>query len=270
MGAEQYLIQAQELAESIREPDTVVVDCRHDLQDPDLGRNQYLEEHIPGAIFASLDSDLAAPPGIHGRHPLPSKSEFAETLESWGISNRSFVISYDNQTSMFACRLWWMLRWLGHNNVAVLDGGFAAWKSAGLSTSSEIPEPQTVSFSVGTQLTRTVTADEVLAHNDVLLDARAEDRFHGMNETIDHKAGHIPNAQCSPFAANVDQQGKFILNPDKFKQVAQDADIICYCGSGVSATHNVLALLLAGYSEPALYPGSWSEWIEDPTRPIAV
>lgn len=264
---EDNLISPEKLHGFLGKPQLVIVDSRCDLIDRDLGFRQYCESHIPGAIFASIDEDLADPPGKRGRHPLPSKERFVEFLDRSGISNDSHVVVYDGSNAMFSCRLWWMLRWVGHERVSVLDGGFAAWQAAGFQTSTDISVPSPTKFSVGDPITRMVTADEVTNHRGLLLDARTEDRFQGLNETMDHTAGHIPGAVCSPFVDNTGPDGKFTRDPGKFEGISGDADVICYCGSGVTATNNILALIVLGYDEPALYPGSWSEWIEDPDRP---
>lgn len=264
---EDNLISVSELNSRLGESLLVVADSRCDLFDKELGFRQYRESHIPGAIFASIDEDLADPPGRRGRHPLPTKERFADFLGRSGISNESHVVVYDGGNGMFVCRLWWMLRWLGHEQVSVLDGGYSAWQEAGFETATDIPVPNPTEFTIGRPLTRTVTAEEVLNHQGVLVDARAEDRFQGQNETMDHTAGHIPGAICSPFVDNIGSDGKFTRDPKKFKDVARESDVICYCGSGVTATNNILALTLLGYPEPALYPGSWSEWIEDSSRP---
>ena len=264
----QYLIEADELNHLVTNKTCVTIDCGAGLEDHELGFRAYLEGHIPGAVFASLDSDMADPPGTRGRHPLPEQSRFASVLEGLGISNDTDVIAYDDRNAMFACRFWWMVRWLGHSRVRVLNGGIASWIDGGFQISQEIPKPRKGRFEIRPSLTRTVEADEVLTFTGTLLDARAEDRFHGRNESIDHTAGHIPRAISSPFTKNLGGAGKFLENMGRFKHVPKENGIVCYCGSGVSATHNIMALLLAGYDEPALYPGSWSEWIEDPERPV--
>lgn len=266
---EQNLISAEELHSKLGDSSIVIADSRSDLMDPELGYRQYLDSHIPGALFVSLEEDLSDPPGARGRHPLPTKDRFVDSLCRWGVSDESHVVVYDAGNSMFACRMWWMLRWVGHPRASVLDGGFSAWCDAGFETSSDIPVPQPTSFTVRESLTRTATADDVAQHPGVLVDARTEDRFHGMNETIDHTAGHIPGAFCSPFLQNLGPDGKFTRDPSKFEGIPMHKDVICYCGSGVTATNNILAMVVAGYEEPALYPGSWSEWIEDPERPLA-
>ncbi len=265
--ASNNLISVDELEINLENPKFVIFDCRADLFAPDWGLQQYLAEHIPRAQFASLDDDLADSPGERGRHPLPERNAFIETVRKWGVNNDSRIITYDQGTSFFACRAWWMFRWLGHKRVSVLDGGFEAWKRAGLrvSVGKETREPS--SFDAHAPLTRMVDAHQVANHNDVLLDAREFDRYLGQNETIDHRAGHIPNAISSPWNDNLNEYGSFARDPNKFHMATKQSDIICYCGSGVKATHNILALVVSGFPEPALYPGSWSEWIEDPDRP---
>ncbi len=263
------LISAEQLNSRIEDSDLVVVDSRSDLKDRQLGYNQYLASHIPGAVFVSVDDDLADTPGVRGRHPLPPKDRFVDLVCKLGISNDSHVVVYDAGNSMFACRLWWMMRWVGHERVSVLDGGFDAWQAGGFAVSTDIPPAVRCTFETREPLTRTVTAEQVASHIGILLDARTSDRFHGENELMDHTAGHIPGAICSPFLDNIGPSGKFTRDPAKFSMVSKDADVICYCGSGVTATNNILALVVAGYGEPALYPGSWSEWIENSDRAIA-
>ena len=161
-----------------------------------------------------------------------------------------------------------MMRWLGHQRVSVLDGGIAAWNEAGFETTTDIPEFPVSEFQANEPLTKLVTADELLNFDGVLIDARARDRFRGLNETIDHTSGHIPGARCSPCSENIGNDGRFTRDPSKFSFVNNDANVVCYCGSGISANSNILAMLVSGYPEPALYPGSWSEWIEDSSRPV--
>lgn len=256
----------------------VAFDCRTKLGDPDWGAKAFAEGHIPGARHLDLDRHLAAPPSSEGRHPLPEPAALASHLRQEGVSQSSQVVVYDDAGGAFAARAWWCLRWLGHGAVAVLDGGlpaFTALPNAGL----ESGPASTVAagdFQPRAPLTHVVTAADVMQHvqqaqaDTTLLDARALARFHGAEEPIDPVAGHIPSAQCRPFSENLDNQGRFKASAKLHDELASlPQQVICYCGSGVTAAHNILALVHAGYAEPALYPGSWSGWISDPDRPIA-
>lgn len=271
----------------------VVFDCRHRLADPAFGRKAFLESHIPGARFAHLDVDLSAPvvPGKTGRHPLPDLDTFTEFLRQSGVSNSSQVVAYDDAGGAIAARLWWLLRWIGHDNVAVLDGGFPAWVAAEGPVESGEPGPvERGSFQPSVvRASMVVDANMIVAqlaseqHDAnppfVLVDARAPDRFDGSNETIDPVGGHIPGALSIPYAGNLDERG-FFKSPETLRARFDEAvatsgatpdstTVASYCGSGVTAAHNVLAMVHAGMPEPALYPGSWSEWITDPERPVA-
>lgn len=270
------LISAEELHGELQSPDIVVVDCRFSLADTELGRRQYLQDHISGARYAHLDEHLSGPviTGRTGRHPLPDQTAFIAQLSAWGISNQSRVIAYDGSNGAHAARLWWMLRWVGHGNVLVLDGGYQQWQSSGFPVTSEQPVPTPAAFTPAASLTRSYQASTLDASLMKLVDARDQARFDGEMEPIDPVAGHIPGAVCLPFVTNVDESGRFLPAADlasRFRQrgLQESDNLVCYCGSGVTAAHNILALVHAGYPEPALYPGSWSEWITDPARPIA-
>ncbi len=263
------LITPQELANNL---DAMVFDCRFALLDKEIGYQQYQESHVPGAQYADLEKHLSAPAGEGGRHPLPSHLAFLMQVRQWGISNDSQVVCYDANNGAFAGRLWWLLRWLGHEKVAVLDGGFDAWLAAGLPTEQETKSYPASNFEPGPALTRIVEAQELPDSSRVLIDARDQKRFDGEEEPIDPVAGHIPGAVCAPFTENF-SNGSFRSAEElrgRFADlgVTNESDVVCYCGSGVTATHNILAMLVAGYEEPALYPGSWSGWITDPDRPI--
>ncbi|MCC6454308.1 MAG: sulfurtransferase [Caldilineaceae bacterium] len=275
------LIETAELAAHLDDPQWAIIDCRFSLNDTTLGRRQYLDAHIPSAVYADLDVDLSGPvtKGETGRHPLPDVNVFAAKLGSWGIDERVQVVAYDGAGGMVAGRLWWMLKWLGHEKVAVLNGDFRAWLHEERPTVSgeESRTPRT--FTPRPQPERLVGASEVLAHlcdpKVSLLDARAHDRFRGENETLDAKAGHIPGAKSVPYSENLDAQGRF-LSPQHLAERFQDllGDVpaeqaVLYCGSGVSAAHNALAMAHAGLGTPRLYVGSWSDWITDPARPVA-
>jgi thiosulfate/3-mercaptopyruvate sulfurtransferase len=252
----------------------VVFDCRFSLLDNSQGRREYEAGHIPGARFADLERDLSAPPARRGgRHPLPDRAVLAARFQDWGVTNGSRIVCYDQNNGAVAVRLWWMTRWLGHAKVAVLDGGLDAWIAAGFEADSEIVSPILGDFTPGEPLTRVCAADELADVKINLLDARDTARFRGEVEPIDAVAGHIPGAISAPFADNL--EGSRFKSPDalraRFRDLNIDPDIdsVCYCGSGVTANHIILALLLAGYREPILYAGSWSDWITDPKRPVA-
>ena len=263
------LIEPSEVLASHR-----LFDCRSSLADHEAGRRLYEAAHLPGALFADLEQDLSSTPGPGGRHPLPDRETFAETVRRWGLRNDSRIVCYDQNNGAFAARLWWMLRWLGHAEVRVLNGGLDAWREAGLPVTSEPTLVGDVGdFQAGPPLTRTRQAGELADSGCLLLDARDRPRFLGEVEPIDPVAGHIPGAICAPFADNLNE-GRFRSAAELKSRfttlgVSPDTDVVCYCGSGVTAAHNILALLVAGFDEPALYPGSWSEWITDPERPIA-
>ena len=245
-------------------------DCRFDLADPDAGRKRYEEDHIPGAIYVHLDDDLSGPvePGRTGRHPLPDRAAFRRFLRGHGVTPKRQVVAYDDAGGIFAARLWWLARWAGHQAVAVLDGGYQTWTGGDSQPEHPSREPSGTPRAVGMHEVR----DHVDDRSWHLLDARANDRFHGRNETIDPKAGHIAGAVSAPFQANLDADGTFLDAATLRKRYVALFDgsikpVACYCGSGVSAAHNVLAMVHAGLPEPALYVGSWSEWITDPTNP---
>ena len=253
-------------------PALVSFDCRFSLLDSEAGRRQFDAGHIPGARYADLEQDFSSAPGEGGRHPLPDRSDLVERMRTWGVNSDSNIVCYDQNAGAIAGRLWWLVRWLGHAKVSVLDGGLDAWIAGGFETDIEKVSPAPGNFTSGPALTRVCTADALPDSKIKLLDARDGARFRGESEPIDPVAGHIPGAICAPFADNM-LDGRF-LAPDaleaRFKKlnVDRNVDTVCYCGSGVTATHNILALLLAGYPEPVLYAGSWSDWITDRVRPI--
>ncbi|MEO8157023.1 MAG: sulfurtransferase [Betaproteobacteria bacterium] len=273
------LISVVELAAHLADPAFVVFDCRHELTNPEFGQKAYAESHLSGALFAHLDRDLAAPlTGHNGRHPLPDPEIFAAWLARMGVANDKQVIGYDNAGGVYASRLWWMLRWMGHQNVAVLDGGWQAWLAAGHPVTAAVPVPTPARFS-GKPGKILVDAQYVLDHlqspDMVLVDARANDRYHGQNETIDPVGGHIPGARNRFFKDNLTPQGFFKL-PEQLREefgpfvgTGSPQNIVSQCGSGVTACHNLLAMEIAGLRGGRLYPGSWSEWIADPSRPRA-
>ena len=244
------------------------LDCRSTLGDPDAGRRAFEAGHIAGAQFLSLDDDLAATPGDDGRHPLPAPESLINRLQALGISDSDQVVVYDDAGGAYAARAWWCLRWLGHEPVAVLNGGLKAWPAP---LTTEVIRPPAGNFSQRPSLTRSLAVEQLTANSGdySLIDARAQARFDGLEEPIDPVAGHIPGASCLPFQDNLADNGTF-LSPEKLKKrFPEGANVVCYCGSGVTAAHNILAMRIAGLPEPILYPGSWSEWIVDPTRPVA-
>lgn len=273
------LVAPQILHEHLGDPDYVVLDCRHSLADFALGRRLYDEAHIPGAFFADVENDLAGrKTGRNGRHPMPEPEAFAGFLRALGIDDATQIVAYDAGADMFAPRLWFLCRWIGHPAVAVLDGGFAAWRSLGFATSTEPSRPKRQgNIAARPRAELLVDAAYVYAHlNDPamqLLDARSEDRFAGQNETVDPVAGHIPGARNRWFKHNFNEDGTFKSPQDlraEFEAEGLDPQrIVQQCGSGVSSAANHLAMVHAGMDETRLYGGSWSEWISDPSRPIA-
>ena len=276
------LISAEDLSKNLFEHDWIVLDCRHDLANPEAGRIAYEEGHIPNAQFAHLDTDLAgekvgADNVFRGRHPLPDRASFIATLQSWGINDTSQVVVYDAHGGMFAARLWWMLRWVGHEAVAVLDGGVPAWLANGMWLSTEASLHVRGDIAEKPALTSTVSVTDILNNlsdeNCTIVDARAPDRYRGENETIDPVGGHIPGAKNRFFKENLQADGRFKsaeqLRSEFSAIVSDPSKAVMQCGSGVTACHNLLALEVAGLSGAALYPGSWSEWCADPSRPVA-
>jgi thiosulfate/3-mercaptopyruvate sulfurtransferase len=278
----QTLISAADLAAHIDDPAWVVVDCRHDLMNLAAGRDAYASGHLPGAVFADIETVLSGAKngadGVFlGRHPLPDREVLAEALRDFGIDDATQVVAYDAHGGMFAARLWWLLRWLGHEAVAVLDGGMAAWEDAGQPLTTEVRTRPRGALSVRAPFVPTVTVREVLDNLEsgkrIVIDARAADRYRGENETIDPVGGHIPGAKNRFFKDNLGADGRFkdaAQLREEFGALLDDsAAAIMQCGSGVTACHNLLALEVAGLPGAALYPGSWSEWVGDPARPVA-
>jgi thiosulfate/3-mercaptopyruvate sulfurtransferase len=252
----------------------VLLDVRWSLTDGS-DRRSYVEGHIPGARFVDLETDLAGPPGRGGRHPLPAESDFEAAMRRVGIDDESLVVCYDGAQSTSAARAWWLLQYFGHRNALVLDGGLAAWTAAGLATESGEAPCVPGDFEARAKSMPTIEVDSVLgfAENNLLLDARARERYLGEVEPVDPVAGHIPGAVNAPTLQNVEDDGRFKdLNSLRERFMALGAgsqnEIGVYCGSGVTATHEILALRIAGYPA-ALFPGSWSHWVEDRARPVA-
>lgn len=276
------LLAAADLARHLDRPDWVVVDCRFDLGNPASGREAYTNGHVPGARYAHLDEHLSAPVGPDaGRHPLPDPEKLAATLGSWGVANGSQVIAYDASNGAYAARLWWLLRWLGHERVAVLDGGFKVWTELGLPVSTATPAPTPAQFVAHLRPELAVSTAELanrLAAKPPngwrLLDARAPERYAGLVEPLDPVAGHVPGAHNHPFTTNLGPDGRFLPAAELRKNFARSLgavpaeNAIMMCGSGVTACHNLVALAVAGLAEGTLYAGSWSEWIRDPARPV--
>lgn len=274
----QPLIDPQALEPHMADADWVVADCRHLLTDPAYGRTAYGEGHIPGAVFADLDHDLcgAIGPGT-GRHPLPEWGTFCDWLGRQGVHPGSTVVAYDDSHGAFASRLWWMLRCLGHERVAVLDGGFARWLREGRSTDAAPPTHRPATYRAQPDTAQLVPLNILQESLDdpamLLVDARTGERYRGESEPIDPRAGHIPGAINVPYAENVNGDGTF-LPPERLRErllasyggVAPERTVH-YCGSGVTACHNLLAQAIAGLPPGRLYAGSWSQWCADPARP---
>jgi len=274
------LIQAEDLAERLEDAALRIFDCRFDLARPDAGRAHYGDEHIPGAVYADLNRDLSVPqtPGA-GRHPLPAPSEFEARLREWGVRSDSVVVAYDDGNSMYAARLWWMLRWLGHEQALVLDGGMRRWMQLGLPLDETIPSRPPGNFVANPHPELVVDAQQVLAaagdNASLILDVRAPERFRGDVEPIDAVAGHVPGARNHPFTSSLEADGRFL--PVAQLRAALEQRLggmpaqrtVAMCGSGVSACHLLLAMDIAGLPGARLYPGSWSEWSSDPLRPVA-
>ncbi len=274
------LIESDELPFIIDRPNTVIFDCRHELTDSEYGINSYNKGHIPNAIFASMDNSLSQKTnGKNGRHPLPELSAFTSWLGVCGVTQSTQVIAYDDAGGAYASRLWLLLKWLSHDAVAVLNGGLQAWISQGGNLALDTPNQNSSETFEPEFRAILVDSDFILQHLDdeqtLVVDARSNDRFHGQNESIDPIAGHIPGAINRFFKDNLDSTGKFLAAKDlkkAFEAILGDnleKTIIHQCGSGVTACHNLLAMEVAGIKNSKLYPGSWSEWISDPSRPIS-
>ncbi len=274
------LISTAELAARLGDASLVVVDVRHDLGQPETwGETAYRAGHVPGAQFAHLDRDLAAPrTGTNGRHPLPSPAACAALFGRLGIDATRQVVAYDQGSGAYASRLWWMLRWLGHDAAAVLDGGFDRWTREGRPIATDAPAPRPAAFAPR-QAASTVDAATVQANlgseSLLVVDARGAERYRGDVEPLDPVAGHIPGAVNRPFTQNLGPEGTFKpaaalrAEFDALLRGAPPEGVVHQCGSGVTACHNALAMEIAGLPGARLYPGSWSEWCSDPSRPVA-
>lgn len=277
------LIEVEALASMLGKDDVRIIDTRFSLQDVRLGHRQYLEGHIPGAIYADLEQDLSGTivPGVTGRHPLPEPAHFASRLQGWGMTDCSQIVIYDDGSHAMAARCWWVLEWAGLTQVSILNGGFRAWAHANLPVDCDVVACARSDYQFQPMSERVVSADDVsalLCRSVALIDARERDRFAGRKEPIDSMAGHIPNAICAPFAENMGADGRFRTSEElleRFRTFYGEASSdrentpVCYCGSGVTACHNIFAMRLAGLPWPRLYAGSWSEWITNKKRPIA-
>lgn len=272
-------IKCEQLVKNYQSPDYVIIDCRFDLSDPNWGYKDYLKYHIPNAIYADLDKDLSGlKTEITGRHPLPASSDFLVTCSLWGIDPQKQVVVYDTAAGSFAARLWWMLKYYGHLNVAILEGGISAWKSYDfpLESGNFVPKPSR--FSATPNQTMLVTAtelEEIIETDDKLfLDARSPERFSGKEEHIDKIAGRIPKSINFFHQSNLDTHGNLLPNNEllaKYKQLIGNTspqDVILYCGSGVTSCFNIAVMQHIGMGIPRLYLGSWSEWITTPNHTI--
>lgn len=274
----QNVVSMKWLLARLYEPDVVIVDCRFQLGKPESGRQAYEEAHIPGAVYLDLEKNLSAPIGEHGgRHPLPDAEALANTIRRAGIGSDSRVVAYDDQGGAMASRLWWLLKYLGHDTVYVLDEGFSAWKAAGFPVSAEQKIVVPGSFVARPRGEMLADMLEVKSKLDtpsvVLIDSREGPRYRGEVETIDHTAGHIPSARNRFWAEGRRSDGSW-KSPEeqgeRFADLSKDDEIIVYCGSGVTACPNVLALQEAGFTRVKLYAGSWSDWISYEGNPVAV
>ena len=272
------IVAVEWLREHIEDENVRIIDCRFDLANPNWGREKYEEEHIPRALYFDLNLDLSSPVKEHGgRHPLPNIEDFADKLSQAGIDEHTTVIAYDSQAGANASRLWWLLNYVGHEKVYILDGGFPAWKENGLPVTKEIPVVKRKAFKENVQdhmlITMETVKENIHAGADVtLIDSREPKRYAGVEELVDPKAGHIPTAVNYFWKDGILQSGQFkneAQQQERFQNLAKDKETIVYCGSGVTACPNILALKLAGFQNVKLYAGSWSDWISYPENQIA-
>lgn len=268
------LIDIDSLLDGYQNPDWLIFDVRYDLADKDAGRKAYAEAHIPGAVYVDLHDDLSRPPGTNnGRHPLPTEVVMNELFSELGINEGAQVIVYDNAFGAFASRLWWMLRHMQHQRVAVLDGGWQAWENAGAETDSEETKPVKSKFNKSSKKQEVINIDQVESAS-LLIDSREPPRYRGESEPIDKAAGHIPGALNRFWKENLTENGLFKEKTElksEFEKILEETPVeesVFYCGSGVTACHNLLAAVHAGFNQPQLYAGSWSEWSSDPSNPV--
>jgi thiosulfate/3-mercaptopyruvate sulfurtransferase len=274
------LVTPEELSRHLEDPKWVVFDTRHDLMDVEKGRRAYAQGHVPGAFFLHTDEDLSGKKtGRNGRHPLPDVDAFAARMNGCGVAPGVQVVAYDDMGGNFAVRLWWLLRWLGHDAVALLDGGWPLWKKEGRPVTQAVPAPRPGNFVARPELGAVADIDFVERFREdpslKLIDARAAERFKGLQEPIDPVAGHVPGAVNRFWQANLEPDGRF-KSPEKLREEysallggTDAAQSVHMCGSGVTSCHNMFAMALAGLPPGRLYPGSWSEWCADPNRPVA-
>ncbi|MCF3650884.1 sulfurtransferase [Synoicihabitans lomoniglobus] len=274
------LISTAELNDLLQQPDVVIFDCRHDLTDPESGLKRFTESHIAGAQFAGVDTDLSgAKNGTNGRHPLPPPSAFAAFLERGGVSASTRVFAYDDVGGQYAARLWWMARWIGFDGVRVLDGGWPKWLAEHRPVTAETTTPVAGQLSINVDESMVLTTDDVVANlaegAQLVIDARAPARYRGEVEPLDPVAGHIPGAANRFFQDNLQTDTSFRPASElaeAFSRILGDrkpATVIHQCGSGITACANLLAMEHAGLTGSKLYAGSWSEWVADPSRPVA-
>lgn len=275
------LISVDQLAAIMGGKQTVVIDCRFELGQPDAGQIEYAAEHLPGAVYAHLDRDLSSPVTAEsGRHPLPSANRLAARFREWGIDRSKQVVAYDNSGGAFASRLWWLARWLGVANVAVLDGGLQAWQAAGKPTTRDVPAPEPTDFAGNPDDSMWLTTEQLCtalqADEAILIDARQVERYRGEVEPIDPVAGHVPGAINLPFKQNLTLAGMYLSRPElraRFDEALSGRSpesAVHMCGSGVTACVNLLASEHSGLTGGKLYAGSWSEWIRDQSRGVAL
>ena len=272
------LIETEQLAESLLDPNTRILDCRFDVKNPPAGEVAWRQNHIPGARYVNLDTDMASVPHQEsGRHPLPSVDAFKARLGTLGIESRSQVVVYDDAGGAIAGRMWWLLHWVGHEAVALLNGGMPKWIAENRPLSNKPPAKVHTDYPISVNRQLWLSTDEVMKaqqHDSLqLLDARGPDRFAGENETLDPRGGHIPGSLNLPFMENLNKDSTFKsvqFLRQRFEPLTHQPRAICHsCGSGVTACHNYLAMVHAGFDPGRLYVGSWSEWIQDSKRPIA-
>ncbi len=270
------LISFAELSELLKTDSLILLDCQTDLSNRELSYGLFAKEHIPTAQFVSLEDDLSseAIPGKTGRHPLPTEDKLEKLIQKLGIHEHSDIVVYDQANAMFAVRAWWLLKWAGLKNVRVLNGGLANWKKQGGEVTTEPHQATHSDYKIQVKQEWIADINDVLSDNgqSLLLDARAKPRYLGEEEPLDKKAGHIPGAWNADFSINLNSDGLFLSREELAKRFApvteQPKPVICYCGSGVTACHNILSMIEAGLPMPKLYPGSWSEWSADDQHPI--
>lgn len=276
----QTIISVEDLNKNLNTQDWLIFDCRFILKDPEGGLKKFKQGHIPGAQYVDMDKDLASPvTSTSGRHPLPNPEELINKLQSWGVNNSSQIICYDDMSGAFAARMWWLLKWLGHNNIAVLDGGIEKWTAKNIPLETDSQQRTAGSFSGLANNDMWVNVEFVqkeLEQDKInLLDARSVERFTAKDTKTDPVAGHVPGAMSYPFAENLSKQGVFLPSEELHKRFTpivsnpENKELINMCGSGVTACHNILAMSIAELPMTRLFVGSWSEWIKDKSRPVA-